>query len=281
MSRTLNDDFDDDDLPGGPIDLEKGSQVGSGAATSYGGDGMDFDDDPFGDGAGAGAALELDMPGGGPSHKPPPTLSKAPLPPPPHPQAGGPAVPDLAFDGGRPPSSRDPQRTSGAHALAAPPPSSSRSIPSPQSSGSLGDQARTSGAHQAHTSGAHQADAPRPSSSGQFPQAPGSDPRIAAAQTGPAPPNHAAIIGKYPAPPQKIWQAPVYSVKVILRQFEIRSDLESLRRRRSPDVPLYERALASYDGKSFMLGLAINIAVFTIATFIFFLPVFIRFLRND
>jgi len=34
--------------------------------------------------------------------------------------------------------------------------------------------------------------------------------------------------------------APMYAVRVVLRQLELRTDLESLRRRRSPDVPLYE-----------------------------------------
>lgn len=295
MSRTLNDDFDDDDADGdsrGPLDLEKGSaQVGAGGVSSYGGDsGMDFDDGLDGDEAGA--ALELDIPGGGRSHQPP-APSKAPAPP--QGMSGAPGaqaphgVPDLAFDA-VPPSSRDAARTSGAHrpagasgapAPAGPPgaPGSHPALPpSPQSSGSL----------RAHASGGESSGAlpQAPHSSGQYPRtdgSPGSDPRIAAhgAPAEPARPNHAATIGKYPPPPAAIWQSPIYAVRVIMRQFEIRSDLESLRRRRSPDVPLYEAALRSYDAKSFRLGLAINIAAFTVATLIFFMPVFLRFLRND
>ena len=65
------------------------------------------------------------------------------------------------------------------------------------------------------------------------------------------------------------------------RQFELRNELESLRRRRSPDVPLYEAALRAYDPKTFRLGIAINCAVFALAAFIFFLPVIIRFMRAD
>ena len=34
MSRTLNDDFDEDDLPGGSIDLEKGSHVATAGVAS-------------------------------------------------------------------------------------------------------------------------------------------------------------------------------------------------------------------------------------------------------
>lgn len=293
MSRTLNDDFDDDDLPGGPLDLEKGSaQVGGGVASSYGGDsGMDFDDGLDGDEPAA--ALELDMPGGGRPH-PPPAPSRAPAPQGSSGAAGAGggqgSVPDLAFDAVPPPSSRDPARTSGAHrpagasgapgAPAAPLASASSASPpaqppSPQSSGSL----------RAHASGGASSGAlpQAPHSSGQYPAAPGNDPRIAAhgAPAEPARPNHAAILGKYPPPPAAVWQSPMYAVRVIMRQFELRSDLESLRRRRSPDVPLYEAALRSYDAKSFRLGLAINIAALTVATLIFFMPVFLRFLRND
>ena len=66
-----------------------------------------------------------------------------------------------------------------------------------------------------------------------------------------------------------------------MRQFELRSELESLRRRRSPDVPLYEGALKAYDAKTFRLGMAILCAATAIGTFIFFLPVIIRFMRAD
>ena len=72
----------------------------------------------------------------------------------------------------------------------------------------------------------------------------------------------------------------MYAIRVVMRQFELRTDLESLRRRRSPDVPLYEAALRAYDVKTFRLGMAINFAALTVATFIFFLPVILRFMRD-
>ena len=97
----------------------------------------------------------------------------------------------------------------------------------------------------------------------------------------PAKPTAASVIAKYPAAPAKVWETPKYAIRILLRQFELRSELESLRRRRSPDVPLYEAALSTYDKKTFRLGMAINCAVLTIATFIFFLPVIIRFMRAD
>jgi hypothetical protein len=104
------------------------------------------------------------------------------------------------------------------------------------------------------------------------------------AQMAPLPPpkpTAAAVIAKYPDAPSKITQAPMYAVRVVLRQLELRTDLESLRRRRSPDVPLYEAALRAYDTKTFRLGMAINCAALVVATFIFFLPVMIRFIRAD
>ncbi|MDF2696396.1 MAG: hypothetical protein K0S65_4779, partial [Labilithrix sp.] len=76
------------------------------------------------------------------------------------------------------------------------------------------------------------------------------------------------------------WGSPAYAVKVLLRQFELRQDLASLKKRRSPDVPLYERALRTHDAKTFTVGLAILCAGLTIATFVFFLPVILRFVRD-
>lgn len=72
----------------------------------------------------------------------------------------------------------------------------------------------------------------------------------------------------------------MYAVRVALRQIELRTDLESLRRRRSPDVPLYEAALEAYEPKTFRLGMAMSCAALTLATFIFFLPVILRFARD-
>ncbi|HVH46787.1 MAG TPA: hypothetical protein VM925_30805, partial [Labilithrix sp.] len=96
----------------------------------------------------------------------------------------------------------------------------------------------------------------------------------------PRAPDPAALIARYPAPPAKVWETPAYAMKVLWRQLELRQDLASLRKKRSPDVPLYERALTVHDGKTFALGLVITLAGFTVATFVFFLPVILRFLRD-
>jgi len=264
MSRTLSDDFDEDDSPGGgpSLDLEKGRPTGAGgmasSSTGYDSGGIDFDDDDDGPARGA---LELDLPQGSATA----LRSAAPGPPPPaggrSAPPGGPAVPDLAF--GPPPSSR----SSGAHPAAAPPPSSSQSsIPSvvPSSQRSLAP----------HDGGGH-SQAPA-SGGGGHPAA-----SLAPAPAPPARPTAAAVIAKYPAAPAKVWQAPKYAIQILLRQFELRSELESLRRRRSPDVPLYEAALQAYDPKTFRLGMTLNAAILAIATFVFFLPVILRFMRAD
>ena len=77
----------------------------------------------------------------------------------------------------------------------------------------------------------------------------------------------------------KVWEAPIYAARVLYRQMELRQDLESLRRKRSPDVALYERALKAHDARTFTLGLAIGCACLAVAGFVFFLPVLLRFLR--
>ena len=50
-------------------------------------------------------------------------------------------------------------------------------------------------------------------------------------------------------------------------------------RRRSPDVALYERALEVYEPRAFVIGLAISVVLLVGATFVFFLPVILRFAR--
>jgi hypothetical protein len=87
------------------------------------------------------------------------------------------------------------------------------------------------------------------------------------------------MVAKYPPPPEAIWQAPVYACRVLFRQFELKQDLVALRRRRSPDVALYEAALQAHDPKALTLGLALTCAGLAIAGFVFFLPVILRFLR--
>lgn len=292
MSRELNDDFDEDDLPSGSLDLQKGGgQVGAGVPSTYGSDGIDFDDDLYGnDDPGANKALELDLPNAPrASMSAPATMSKAPpgaAPPPrtsgsPGAPPGGPMdVPDLAFDAA-------PQRgRSGQHpAIAPPPPRSSGSLPAVRTSGTHPAAGQASAAPPGDE-GHHGFAPPAPSSASGLddPSGPHSAPTAPTAPMAPPPPARptaAAVIAKYPSPPTKITQAPMYTVRVILRQLELRTDLESLRRRRSPDVPLYEAALRAYDTKTFRLGLAINCAVLAIATFVFFLPVLIRFIRAD
>ena len=273
MSRELNDDFDEDDLPAGNLDLEKsGGQVGTGVPSNYGGEGIDFDDELADDSAPSGR-LELDMPKGGPAsgHG---ASSPSPGGPPKVTMAAAGSVPDLAMP------SKAPPRSSGSlpagkpsgqsQAVKAPPPPASEghngfAPPPASSSGTM---------------------APDPHSSGQLPASHGSGPEDSAPHLAPGPPpppakpTPAAVIAKYPAPPQSIANAPMYAIRVVMRQFELRTDLESLRRRRSPDVPLYEAALRAYDVKTFRLGMAINFAALTVATFIFFLPVILRFMRD-
>ena len=285
MSRELNDDFDEDDLPSGSLDLEKGSgQVGAGATSTYGNDGIDFDDDLYGsDDAGASAsnALELDLP-----NAPPSAARMAPAPAPQAPPRGPMDVPDLAFHAapqrarsGQHPAAGQSGQHPAAGAIPPAPPSSSRGV-------SVG-HAPAAPAGAAGEEGHHGFAPPAPSSASGLddPSGPQSAPMAQMAQMAqmapPAKPTAAAVIAKYPSPPTKITQAPMYTVRVILRQLELRTDLESLRRRRSPDVPLYEAALRAYDTKTFRLGMAINCAVLAIATFVFFLPVMIRFIRAD
>jgi hypothetical protein len=93
----------------------------------------------------------------------------------------------------------------------------------------------------------------------------------------PPPPEPAVILARYPSPPEKIWQAPLYTLRVLWRQLELRQDLAALRRGRSPDVRLYERALEVHDKRVFAIGLAVDVAVLVIATVLFFLPVILRF----
>jgi hypothetical protein len=203
--------------------------------------------------------------------------------------------------------------------LAMPPPRSSGSLPASRPSGQQqavrpsgqqqavrpsGQQQAVGGPPPAPTSDGHNGFAPpplssqtassnalppSPQSSGQLPAAHGNGPEELAEALPPAPPQPppppakptpAALIAKYPAPPSSIAHAPMYAIRVIKRQLELRTDLESLRRRRSPDVTLYEAALGAYDVKTFRLGMAINLAALTVATFIFFLPVIFRFMGD-
>jgi hypothetical protein len=91
------------------------------------------------------------------------------------------------------------------------------------------------------------------------------------------PPDAAVMIARYPLPPSSWWQTPAYAMRVLYRQFELRQDIDALKKKRSPDVPLYERALRTHDGTKFLTGMAISVALFMVATTLFFLPVIKRF----
>lgn len=188
---------------------------------------------------------------------------------------------DLLADG---PQSGDleldvPVKQSGEHRVPdLPPPSSQPDVRAAKSSGAhaagavSGAQlaAVRSGAGADSSSGALQSPGPsEPKLEPPPPVKPGVEvPKVDAA---------AAAIAKYPPPPGKAWHAPVYACKVLWRQLELRQDLESLRRRRSPDVPLYERALQAHDKRSFAIGLAVVCAALAITTVLFFMPVILRF----
>ena len=267
MSRTLGDDFEDDGPGLGSLDLEKGSQTGGmgGGASSYDGGNMDFED-PFAEEA-TGGPLELDLPSGSAtamrSGAPPAGGRSAPPQPPTAPPPGGrsappqgPPVPNLSF--GPPPGMPPPAPVSSSQRSIPPVvPSSQRSLAPPHDSSPHVSSPPSS--HPGFPAGSH-APTPMPSS------------RPTAAAT---------MIAKYPDPPEQIWRAPKYALQVLWRQFELRNDLESLRRRRSPDVPLYEAALQAYDPRTFKLGLAIDVAILVVCTVLFFMPVILRFVRAD
>ena len=240
--RNLGDDFGDD--IGGPgLELGTGSAHGGigSGATSYGSDEGMSFDDDL-DGGHSGP-LELDMPSA------------------PH---SSPA-------------------SSGEHVVSP-----------PHSSPTSSQHPRISGSHPAASiSGTQPSAAPYAAGSGRPPQS------LSNAPVGPPtprslpvpvalppprpklPPTPAEMIAKYPAAPGEVWRAPGYAWKVLYRQLEIRQDLDSLKKRRSPDAPLYEAALRAHDKKTFLTGMAISAAAFVVAMLIFFIPVFLRFLRAD
>lgn len=232
-------------MPGGSLDLEKGSgQLSSGATSTYdAGGSIDFDDDLDDDGGAGLAPLELDVPNAPAAPARGPGPAAGPPPPPPSggrqpQQAGGPAA-----------------SSSGSYAAQPGAPSSGQAMPPAPSSGHGVQHA-----------------APAPGADGQHAPQQQQAPR--------AKPSAAEVIAKYPAAPTKILEAPMYAIRVVIRQLELRTDLESLRRRRSPDVPLYEAALKAYEPKTFRLGMAINGAALALATVIFFLPVIFRFMGD-
>jgi hypothetical protein len=253
----------DDDLGG--LDLSLGGSMAShpGGPSAYSGGGLGFgdEDDPFADDAPQGA-LELDLP---PSHsasapRSMPAQSAAAVSTPTDGSSG--SVPDLVL-----PTPR------GA-------PSSTPSLPAVRSDPSLAPAPSPPRSGPSLTSAGPQSPPSFPAESPSQPQVSPQPEPVSALPAVPAPPDPAAMIARYPAPPSKIWEAPVYAMKVLWRQVELRQDLASLRKRRSPDVALYERALKTHDPKTFTLGLVITCAGLTLAMFVFFLPVILRFLRD-
>jgi hypothetical protein len=252
--RNIGGDFDDDEEGGmGDLDLGAGTVGGHGASASesYDGGGMTFDDDLLGDDGPQSGDLELDVPA-----KP----------------SGEHSVPDLPI----PAPSSNPglpgAKISGSHpnaAISGSQPAAQRSGSLPASSGKLPAPAASSGRLPA---AAPDAGAP-PSDPSAGDVAPVPPPELPKVEVDPA----AASIAKYPAAPAKIAHAPIYACRVVWRQLELRQDLDSLRRRRSPDVPLYERALKTYDKKSFTIGMVIVCTTFLILTVLFFMPVILRF----
>jgi hypothetical protein len=234
---------------GGSLDLSRNGPGGDASGPSaYAGGGVGFgdDDDPFADDVPQGA-LELDIP----SHHTANTSRSLPVNESPRAPAAPPAsgsVPDLELRSG--PQAKPP-RSDPALPL---PPRSDPALP-PRSDPALASE----------------------------PSLPPSQPQMRV----PAPPSSgsllsdpSAMIARYPAPPSKIWESPLYTMKVLWRQFELRQDLATLRKRRSPDVALYERALKTHDPKMFAVGMAITCAALVIASFVFFLPVILRFLHD-
>jgi hypothetical protein len=251
--RTLSTDFDDDDH--GELSLESGGRAGDAAASHAAmpyesGKGVTLDDDLFGDDNESGP-LELDVP-----DKPP-----------------SPSVPDLSLPAGAPPgSSRKPAA-----------PGSDPRIGSPAASAATSSSRLPAAAPVGPPSSGRLPAAPPPapsSSSGRFAVSPDSSPDVTAPEPPPPPSaaDQAAVkIANYPPAPQKVWQAPKYALQVLYRQFELKQDLESLRRKRSPDVGLYERAIRAHDPKMLRTGLAITGLALFFATVLFFMPVIKRF----
>jgi len=303
LSRTLDDDFDDE--PGGGLDLETGSAVGhggGGAATSYGGGGLDFDDDLEDAPAGS---LELDVPQAPaapqvpdlalPQSRPSGQMAAVHVPARPSGQMAAvrpsgqmaavrPSGPMAAVrPSGQMAAVHVPARPSGPMAAVQPPvrPSGSMAAVGPASQGRAAapPAAPSSGGSLdgAVTSVGAGAPPSTPDMGGDASPGPASQPGLG----GPTGPTPAAMIAKYPPAPAAWWQAPGYAIKVTMRQLELRQDLTSLRRRRSADVPLYEAALTAYEPRPYRLGLGLTAALSTVLLVLFFSPVIKRFFFND
>jgi hypothetical protein len=66
-------------------------------------------------------------------------------------------------------------------------------------------------------------------------------------------------------PPASLWGAPAYAARVILRRRALRADLDRARRRRSPDVGLYEASLRAADDAAVRSGVAFAVVMLVVA----------------
>lgn len=254
MALNLGDEFDEESSAGS-LELEVGSRTAPNTtegSTRYGGGDVDFDDDPFEEGT-PHDKLELDLPPSG-NKRAAASLAPREAAPTPDDEPSLPAGPSFSLM----PAA---VRSSGAHRVTDPPASPPRpvsvSLPVPsQSSVRPIDEASRA------------ASAPPP---GQAPPSTGA----VSSSSG------ASMIANYPPPPQLIRHAPMYAAQVLLRRLELRRDLVSLRRRRSPDVRLYEAALDAYEPATFRLGVAMLIALTLITILVFSLPLIVRGMAAD
>ena len=79
---------------------------------------------------------------------------------------------------------------------------------------------------------------------------------------------HAALVALagFGDPPQSIWGAPAYALRVIMRRRTLRRDLALARLRHSPDVGLYEASLRTADDAAVRNGVIVAVVSFTMMT---------------
>jgi hypothetical protein len=79
---------------------------------------------------------------------------------------------------------------------------------------------------------------------------------------------HAALVAfaGFGDPPRRLWQAPLYALRVVIRRRSLRADLERARRRGSHDVDIYEASLRAADDSAVRNGfiVASTFAVITV-----------------
>ena len=65
--------------------------------------------------------------------------------------------------------------------------------------------------------------------------------------------------------PRTIWGAPLYALRVHRRRRTLQRELDDARRRRSPDVALYEAALRTADMPTVHVGISVAVAIAVLA----------------